>query len=349
MVEVVLSSPRGFCAGVVRAIEVVELCLERFGPPVYVKHQIVHNPYVVAELERKGAITVEQVDEVPDGALVVFSAHGSPPEDFARAAARNLRVIDAVCPLVTRVHNEAQKYHREGKRILLVGHRGHQEVRGTMGQAPMTLIDDTRPLSEQTVLPKPAPNDTAATKPGTPAPNGTDDAASLVAPAPADAADAAHPAALASADAVDDAVAVITQTTLSVGDTAHAIAAIRRQYPNAVIRNDICYATTNRQDSVTRMADQVDVVLVIGAQNSSNCNRLREVAEANGVPAYLINGPDEINPAWLSDAGRIGITSGASTPEILVESVIAALSPDRVTHLTGAAEDITFTLPRALR
>ena len=312
MVEVVLSSPRGFCAGVVRAIEVVELCLERFGPPVYVKHQIVHNPYVVAELERKGAITVEQVDEVPDGALVVFSAHGSPPEDFARAAARSLRVIDAVCPLVTRVHNEAQKYHREGKRILLVGHRGHQEVRGTMGQAPMTLIDDTRPLSEQTDA-----------NPIAPSPGGIDD--------------------------TDDAVAVITQTTLSVGDTAHAIAAIRQQYPNAVIRNDICYATTNRQDSVTRMAGQVDVVLVIGAQNSSNCNRLREVAEANGVPAYLINGPDEINPAWLSHARRIGITSGASTPEILVESVIAALSPDRVTHLAGAAEDITFTLPRALR
>ena len=312
MVEVVLSSPRGFCAGVVRAIEVVELCLERFGPPVYVKHQIVHNPYVVDELERKGAITVEEVDEVPDGALVVFSAHGSPPEDFARAAARNLRVIDAVCPLVTRVHNEAQKYHREGKRILLVGHRGHQEVRGTMGQAPMTLIDDARPLSEQT-----------AANPAAPAPGGIDD--------------------------TDDAVAVITQTTLSVGDTAHAIAAIRQQYPNAVIRNDICYATTNRQDSVTRMAGQVDVVLVIGAQNSSNCNRLREVAEANGVPAYLINGPDEINPAWLKDAGRIGITSGASTPEILVESVIAALYPDRVTHLAGAAEDITFTLPRALR
>ena len=320
MVEVVLSSPRGFCAGVVRAIEVVELCLERFGPPVYVKHQIVHNPYVVAELERKGAITVEEVDEVPDGALVVFSAHGSPPEDFARAAARNLRVIDAVCPLVTRVHNEAQKYHREGKRILLVGHRGHQEVRGTMGQAPMTLIDDARPLAEQT-------------------------AANPDAPSAGSTLDAAHPDAPVS----DDAVAVITQTTLSVGDTAHAIAAIRRQYPNAVIRNDICYATTNRQDSVTRMAGQVDVVLVIGAQNSSNCNRLREVAEANGVPAYLINGPDEISPAWLSDARRIGITSGASTPEILVESVIAALSPDRVTHLAGAAEDITFTLPRALR
>ena len=306
MVEVVLSSPRGFCAGVVRAIEVVELCLERFGPPVYVKHQIVHNPYVVAELERKGAITVEDVDEAPEGALVVFSAHGSPPDDFARAAARNLRVIDAVCPLVTRVHNEAQKYHREGKRILLVGHRGHQEVRGTMGQAPMTLVDDSAPLSEQAV----------------------------------------------SADldwSADAGVAVITQTTLSVGDTATAIAAIQERFPEAVVRNDICYATTNRQDSVTRMAGQVDVVLVIGAQNSSNCNRLREVAEANGAPAYLINGPDEINREWLAGRDRVGITSGASTPEILVASVIDALQPERVTLLSGAEEDITFTLPRELR
>ena len=306
MVEVVLSSPRGFCAGVVRAIEVVELCLERFGPPVYVKHQIVHNPYVVAELERKGAITVEDVDEAPEGALVVFSAHGSPPDDFARAAARNLRVIDAVCPLVTRVHNEAQKYHREGKRILLVGHRGHQEVRGTMGQAPMTLVDDSAPLSEQAV----------------------------------------------SADldwSADAGLAVITQTTLSVGDTANAIAAIQERFPEAVVRNDICYATTNRQDSVTRMAGQVDVVLVIGAQNSSNCNRLREVAEANGAPAYLINGPDEINREWLAGRDKVGITSGASTPEILVASVIDALQPERVTLLSGAEEDITFTLPRELR
>ena len=273
---------------------------------MYVKHQIVHNPYVVAELERKGAITVEEVDEVPDGSLVVFSAHGSPPEDFERAAARNLRVIDAVCPLVTRVHNEAKKYHREGKRVLLVGHQGHQEVRGTMGQAPMTLINDSAPLSEQAV----------------------------------------------SADmnwSEDTEVAVITQTTLSVGDTANAIGAIQERFPAALVRNDICYATTNRQDAVTTMASQVDLVLVIGAQNSSNCNRLREVAEANGVPAYLINGPDEINREWLNDCRRVGITSGASTPEVLVEAVIGALEPERVTLLEGAEEDITFTLPRELR
>ena len=306
MAEVILSSPRGFCAGVVRAIDVVEESLRRFGAPVYVKHQIVHNPYVVAELERKGAITVEEVDEVPEGSLVVFSAHGSPPEDFEKAEARSLRVIDAVCPLVTRVHNEAKKYHREGKRVLLVGHQGHQEVRGTMGQAPMTLINDTAPLSEQEV------------------------SAELDLPEETE-------------------VAVITQTTLSVGDTATAIGAIQERFPGALVRNDICYATTNRQDAVTQMASLVDVVLVIGAQNSSNCNRLREVAEANGTPAYLINGADEIDFDWVEGCQRVGITSGASTPEVLVKAVIEALDPERVTLLEGAEEDITFTLPRELR
>jgi 4-hydroxy-3-methylbut-2-en-1-yl diphosphate reductase len=300
VVEVVLSSPRGFCAGVVRAIQVVELCLERFGPPVYVKHQIVHNPYVVAELERKGAVTVETVEEIPPGSRVVFSAHGSPPEDFQKAQERDLQVIDAVCPLVTRVHNEAKKYHREGKRVLLVGHRGHQEVVGTMGQVPMTLVDDSRDAE----LPR--------WDPGTP-------------------------------------VAVLTQTTLSVGDTAQAIESIKGRFPDAVVRTDICYATTNRQDAVTQMAARVDLVLVIGAQNSSNCNRLREVAEARGVPAYLINGPEGIDPSWLEGRVRVGVTSGASTPEVLVESVIEALQPEKVTLLTGVEEDVYFTLPRELR
>ena len=298
--EVILSSPRGFCAGVVRAVDVVEICLERFGPPVYVKHQIVHNPYVVAALERKGAITVESVEEIPPGSLAVFSAHGSPPEDFQKAKERNLRVIDAVCPLVTRVHNEAIKYQREGKKVLLVGHRGHQEVRGTMGQVPMTLIDD----KGETPIP--------SWEPGTQ-------------------------------------VAVLTQTTLSVADTAQAINAIQQRFPNAVVRNDICYATTNRQVAVTKMATIVDLVLVIGAQNSSNCNRLREVAEAQGVPAYLVNGPEEIHPAWLKGKERVGITSGASTPEVLVESIIRALAPEKVTLLTGVAEDVSFTLPKELR
>ena len=298
--EVVLSSPRGFCAGVVRAIEVVELCLERFGSPVYVKHQIVHNPFVVAELESKGAITVENVEDIPPGSLVVFSAHGSPPEDFEKAKQRNLKVIDAVCPLVTRVHNEAKKYHGEGKKVLLVGHKGHQEVRGTMGQVPMTLVDDAA---------------------GSELPQWEDDTE----------------------------VAVLTQTTLSVGDTANAIEAIRDRYPDAVVRTDICYATTNRQEAVTKMAGLVDLVLVIGAENSSNCNRLREVAEALGVPAYLINGPEEIDPTWIEGHEKVGITSGASTPEVLVESVIQALAPEKVTLFTGAEEDVSFTLPKELR
>ena len=298
--EVLLSSPRGFCAGVVRAIDVVDVCLRRYGPPVYVKHQIVHNPYVVNDLESRGAITVEEVDEIPEGSLVVFSAHGSPPEDFDKAKARNLRVIDAVCPLVTRVHNEAKKYSREGRRVLLVGHRGHQEVRGTMGQVEMTLIDDNAPAEL---------------------------------PSWAD----------------DDEIAVLTQTTLSVRDTAHAINAIKERFPQALVRNDICYATTNRQEAVTKMAGNVDLVLVIGAQNSSNCNRLREVAAAHGVPAYLINGPEEINPDWLDGKDKVGVTSGASTPEVLVESVIEALAPERVTMLSGVEEDVSFTMPRELR
>ena len=298
--EVLLSSPRGFCAGVVRAIDVVDVCLRRYGPPVYVKHQIVHNPYVVNDLESRGAITVEEVDEVPEGSLVVFSAHGSPPEDFEKARARNLRVIDAVCPLVTRVHNEAKKYSREGRRVLLVGHRGHQEVRGTMGQVDMTLVDDNAPAE---------------------LPNWGD----------------------------DEEIAVLTQTTLSVRDTAKAISSIQERFPQALVRNDICYATTNRQEAVTKMAGSVDLVLVIGAQNSSNCNRLREVSAAEGVPAYLINGPEEIAPEWLRGKEKVGITSGASTPEVLVESVIEALAPERVTMLTGVEEDVSFTMPRELR
>ena len=251
--EVVLSSPRGFCAGVVRAIEVVDLCLEKFGPPVYVKHQIVHNPYVVASLEKRGSITVEDVEDIPSGSVVVFSAHGSPPEDFEKAEARGLRVIDATCPLVTRVHNEARKYHREGRKVLLVGHRGHQEVRGTMGQTPMTLVDER----EESELP-----DWDGDTP----------------------------------------VVVLTQTTLSVDDTQAEVNQIKEKFPNSITKADICYATTNRQQAAKELARRVDLVLVIGAQNSSNCNRLREVAEVQGVPAYLINGPEDLDPAWLRGA-----------------------------------------------
>ncbi|MBI4220191.1 MAG: 4-hydroxy-3-methylbut-2-enyl diphosphate reductase [Chloroflexi bacterium] len=298
--DVYLSSPRGFCAGVVRAVDIVEIALRRFGAPVYVKHQIVHNPHVVASLEAKGAVTVEDVNEIPEGSNVVFSAHGSAPDDFEKARKRSLQVIDATCPLVTRVHNEAKKYEQEGKKLILVGHRGHQEVRGTMGQARMLLVDER----EHAELPS---------------------------------------------WGQDSSVAVLTQTTLSVDDTAKTVKKIREQYPSAIVRNDICYATTNRQEAAKLLARQVEVVLVIGAQNSSNCRRLQEVAEAEGVPAYLINGPEELNVSWLEGVKSVGITSGASTPEEMVQAVIKALSPERVIPVGYQEEDIHFVLPRELR
>ncbi|PZC47392.1 MAG: 4-hydroxy-3-methylbut-2-enyl diphosphate reductase [Chloroflexi bacterium] len=298
--EVYLASPRGFCAGVVRAVDVVELVLKQAGAPVYVRHQIVHNPYVVRSLEDKGAVTVEDLDDVPRDSVVVFSAHGSPPEDYAKAKERGLRVIDATCPLVTKVHNEAKKYSEQGRKVILVGHRDHAEVRGTMGQAPMALVDDR----EEFELPD--------WKDETP-------------------------------------VAVLTQTTLSVDDTQKASEAISERFPNAIIRNDLCYATTNRQAAVKQLAKHVDMVLVIGSRSSSNCNRLREVAEGYGLPAYMINGPEELDPQWLEGIERVGITSGASTPEILEERVIQALKPARVVVLPGPQEDVKFTLPKELR
>ena len=298
--KVYLGVPRGFCAGVVRAIEIVELALERFGAPVYVKHQIVHNPYVVSSLERKGAVTVEEVEEIPEGSMVVFSAHGSPPEDFSKADARGLKVIDATCPLVTKVHNEAKKYAREDRKLILVGHRGHQEVKGTMGQHPMYLVDDRE---------------------GVRLPDWSDSTP----------------------------VTVLTQTTLSVDDTERSIAEISRRFPDVVVRNDLCYATTNRQTAVKELARLTDLVLVIGASNSSNCNRLREVAEANGVTSYLLNGPEELDMAWLNGVDSVGITSGASTPDALVMAVIDAIAPDEVTTIAGADEDVSFVLPRELR
>jgi 4-hydroxy-3-methylbut-2-enyl diphosphate reductase len=298
--KVFLGTPRGFCAGVVRAIDVVELALERFGSPVYVKHQIVHNPYVVNSLEAKGAITVEDVEDIPEGATVVFSAHGSPPEDFQKAASRGLHVIDATCPLVTKVHNEAHKYAREGRRLVLVGHRGHQEVKGSMGQEPMELVNDGGSID------------------------------------------------LPDWDR-DTPVTVLTQTTLSVDDTRQAIEQIQGRYKDTVVRNDVCYATTNRQLSVKELCRHVEVVLVIGAPESSNCNRLREVAQAHGVRAYLINGPEDLDTAWLDGVENVGITSGASTPELLVDAVITAIAPEEVSLLKGAEEDINFVLPAEFR
>ncbi|MBM3948463.1 MAG: 4-hydroxy-3-methylbut-2-enyl diphosphate reductase [SAR202 cluster bacterium] len=298
--KVYLGLPRGFCAGVVRAIDVVELALKKFGPPVYVKHQIVHNPYVVRSLEDKGAITVEDVEEIPEGSRVVFSAHGSPPEDFDKAKQRKLHVIDATCPLVTKVHNEARKYAKQGKKLVLVGHRGHQEVKGTMGVHSMHLVDDREPIQ----FPEWDSNTS---------------------------------------------IAVLTQTTLSVDDTQHSIDEIKGRFTNVMVRNDLCYATTNRQAAVKELCKRVDLVLVIGAPNSSNCNRLREVAEAQGVPAFLINGPEELKPAWLKGVDTVGITSGASTPEQLVEAVIKALGPQEVVPIEGVEEDVTFVLPQELR
>ena len=299
MMKVLVTNPRGFCAGVVRAIDIVELAIKKFGEPVYVKHQIVHNPNVVNDVEQQGAITVEEIHEIPDGSVVVFSAHGSAPEDYKLANEKKLKIIDATCPLVTKVHNEAKKYSNENKSIVLVGHEGHQEVKGTMGQTDMILIDERKEFPVNKI--KDLKN-----------------------------------------------VAVISQTTLSVNDTAKAIENIKEIIPDVTVRNDICYATTNRQDATELLADQCDLVLVIGANNSSNCQRLKDVAIRKGVPSYLILGPEEINFDWLKDVKTVGITSGASTPEKMVQEVIKSIKPDTVEYIGGPPENITFKLPKEL-
>ena len=298
--KIILSNPRGFCAGVVRAIDIVELTLEKYGAPVYVKHEIVHNAKVVEEVEKKGAVTVENVEEVPDNSIVIFSAHGSDPKDFSKAQKKNLKIIDATCPLVTKVHNEAIKYSKEGKKIILVGHRGHQEVKGTMGQTSMTLIDETESWTLDNIK-------------------------------------------------SEEEVAILTQTTLSVEDTSKAVKQIKTKFPIAVVRNDICYATTNRQDAVKELALKTDLVLVIGSQNSSNCKRLQEVSESIGTPSFLIMNPDEIHPEWLEGKETIGITSGASTPEGMVRKVVQFLQPKKLTSIDGTPENITFKLPKELQ
>jgi 4-hydroxy-3-methylbut-2-enyl diphosphate reductase len=300
--QVLLGSPRGFCAGVVRAIDIVELALRRFGAPVYVRHEIVHNRYVVDSLRRKGAVFVEELTEVPDGANVIFSAHGVPPTVVAEAARRGLQVIDATCPLVTKVHLESAKYAREGYSVVVVGHEGHPEVVGTMGQSPEASHLVEGPEQAATVR--------------------VDDPERVVA---------------------------LTQTTLSVDDTREVMQTLKRRFPNMVARNDICYATTNRQWAAKELAGRVDLMLVIGAQNSSNCTRLREVAEQAGIPSYLIDDASQIQPAWLEGVERVGITSGASTPETLVEQVIDALAPKSVETVEVTQEDVVFVLPKALR
>jgi 4-hydroxy-3-methylbut-2-en-1-yl diphosphate reductase len=305
--EVFLAQPRGFCAGVVRAIEIVERALEKYGPPVYVRHEIVHNKYVVESLKAKGAIFVEDLFEVPANAVTVFSAHGvAKSVEEEEAASRKLPVLDATCPLVTKVHNQGKRYMAKGRALILIGHAGHPEVDGTMGQIPGPV------LLVQSV----------------------EDVAALALPA-------------------DAPVAYITQTTLSVDDTKDIIAALQQRFIDiqGPDTRDICYATQNRQSAVRDLSKFVDVILVVGATNSSNSNRLREIGTEAGIPSYLIADGSELNPDWLKDAKAVGITAGASAPEVLVDDVIATLrriGPVAVSVLPGREENIEFRLPAEL-
>jgi 4-hydroxy-3-methylbut-2-enyl diphosphate reductase len=303
--EIVLAGPRGFCAGVERAIDIVELALDVCGPPVYVRKEIVHNPHVVETLRTKGAIFVDELDEVPDDATVIFSAHGISPAVRDEAQRRGLRVIDATCPLVTKVHLEAIRYAKEHYTIVLIGHEDHDEVIGTTGEAPerIVVIDSAAEVDRLEI----------------------DD---------------------------PDKIAYLTQTTLSVDDTRDVIAALRRKFPKIVgpSRDDICYATQNRQAAVKTVAGDVDVLLVIGAKNSSNANRLVEVAQNHGTRAYLINDVRDIRREWLADARRVGVTAGASTPEVLVSETIETLRHEGVAvrEVRVVEEDVRFGLPPEL-
>jgi 4-hydroxy-3-methylbut-2-en-1-yl diphosphate reductase len=304
--EVLLAQPRGFCAGVDRAIEIVERALQIHGAPIYVRHEIVHNTHVVNDLRGKGAVFVEGLDEVPAGATVVFSAHGVSRAVRDEAAMRGLHVFDATCPLVTKVHVEVQKLRAQGHEVVMIGHEGHPEVEGTMGQT-----EDGIHLVEN-----------------------VEDVARL---SPAD------PARLA----------YVTQTTLSIDDAAAIVAALRARFPSIVEpkRSDICYATQNRQDAVKFMAPQVDLVIVIGSQTSSNSNRLREVAERFSVPAHLVDSADDVDPAWLVGKRRIGVTAGASAPELLVQQLVQRLKQlgaKNVQPLQGVEENVVFPLPKGL-
>jgi 4-hydroxy-3-methylbut-2-enyl diphosphate reductase len=305
--EVIVASPRGFCAGVSHAIEIVDLVLEREGAPVYVRHEIVHNRYVVEDLRSRGAVFVDELADVPPGALVIFSAHGVAPAVRDEAKARGVRVVDATCPLVTKVHVEALRYARDGYEILVIGHRGHVEVVGTLGHAPeqMHLVETVADVARVQVRDP-------------------------------------------------ERVAVVTQTTLSVDDTRDIVEAIRQRFPKVHLpsKDDICYATQNRQTAVKELARQAEHVLVIGSPTSSNANRLVEVARNAGTPAHLIEDADAIDPAWLDGVRAVGLTAGASTPESLVEVAIAhlrGLGFARVRDLTTAVEHVAFPLPRTLR
>ncbi len=305
--EVLLAEPRGFCAGVDRAIDIVEHALQKFGAPIYVRHEIVHNTHVVEDLRQRGAIFIESLDEVPEGATLVFSAHGVPKSVEHEAQVRGFRVFDATCPLVTKVHVEVAKLHREGYDFIMVGHKGHPEVEGTMGQLStgIYLVEDEA------------------------------DVAALQLPQ-------------------TDKIAVVTQTTLSVDDAAGILAAIRARFPQvrAPKQQDICYATQNRQDAVKLLSPQVDVVVVVGSPTSSNSNRLRDVAAKFGTPAYMVDHAGELRPEWFQGKSRVGLTAGASAPDVLVQEVIAhlrAYGATSVRTLDGIRETVKFPLPKGLK
>jgi 4-hydroxy-3-methylbut-2-enyl diphosphate reductase len=304
--QVVLAQPRGFCAGVVRAIEIVERAIEKYGPPIYVRHEIVHNRHVVQSLRAKGARFVEELSEVPAGAVTVFSAHGVSAAVVDEAKTRGLPVLDATCPLVAKVHAQGKRYVGQGRPVVLIGHAGHPEVEGTMGQipGPVHLVSTVEDVQQLPLSP-------------------------------------------------DTPVSYVTQTTLSVDDTRAIIAALTSRFTDVVgpDTKDICYATQNRQSAVRDLAKVADVILVVGAANSSNSNRLREIGSEMGVPSYLIADSSELDPAWVAGAGVVGVTAGASAPEVLVDEVIDALgrlAPIDVTVLPGTLEDVQFRLPREL-
>ncbi|MFK0379693.1 4-hydroxy-3-methylbut-2-enyl diphosphate reductase [Pandoraea sp. NPDC090278] len=304
--EILLAQPRGFCAGVDRAIEIVERALTMYGAPIYVRHEIVHNVYVVENLRKKGAIFIEELSDVPSGNTLIFSAHGVSQAVRAEAESRGLRIFDATCPLVTKVHVEVAKMRGQGLEIIMIGHKGHPEVEGTMGQSGegMFLVETIEDV-------------------------------------------------LALQVADESKLAFVTQTTLSVDDAAEVINALKKRFPliTEPKKQDICYATQNRQDAVKFMAPQCDVVVVVGSPNSSNSNRLREVAEKMGVPAYMVDSPDQLKPEWFDGKRRIGVTAGASAPEVLAQSIVSRLRElgvNQVKVLDGVEENIAFPLPKGL-
>jgi 4-hydroxy-3-methylbut-2-enyl diphosphate reductase len=309
--KVLLANPRGFCAGVDRAIDIVERALELFGPPIYVRHEVVHNRYVVDRLRGLGAVFVEELDQVPPGATVIFSAHGVSSAVVADAAQRGLRVFDATCPLVTKVHMEVHRYARDGRDVILIGHAGHPEVEGTMGRFDESFGGRIH-LVENVA-----------------------DVAKL---------DVRDPSSLS----------FVTQTTLSVDDTAEIVNALRERFPALATprKEDICYATQNRQDAVKKLLEQCDVLLVVGSRTSSNSNRLRELADRAGIPGYLVDGPEDLRPEWFQGKSAVGVTAGASAPELLVHGVVEKLRSwggQAPQETIGREEKVFFTLPRELR